>query len=483
MQIVRDLAGYSYGRSDLVRRAMSKKKASVMEKERQNFVYGNEEEGVKGCIANGIDEKVANHIYDEMIDFAKYAFNKSHAAAYAVVAYQTAYLKYYFPVEYMAALMTSVIDNTDKVSEYIMACRKLEIPILPPDINEGESNFSVSGHSIRYGLSAIKGLGKPVIQAIVEERTANGPFQTLKDVVMRLSNKEINKRTMESFIKAGALDSLPGTRKQKMQVYVKVIDSANQEKKNNLTGQMSLFDLFGETQAISNDVEMPNVGEFDKEQLLAFEKEVLGIYVSGHPMEQYVDIWEKCIDKKASDFTPNEEGRVNVIDGSVVTIGGMIIQKTVKTTKRNTLMAFLTLEDLYGTVEVIVFPRDFEKFRFMLNEDEKIFVRGKVNVEEDKPAKIICQDCIAFDKIPETVYIQFKNKEEYQREELDLLESLEEYPGTSEVIVYLKEEKQKKVLNCTIETNNNLIQHLKSKFNEENVIVKQKRIANIFKKS
>lgn len=483
MQIVRDLAGYSYGRSDLVRRAMSKKKASVMEKERQNFVYGNEEEGVKGCIANGIDEKVANQIYDEMIDFAKYAFNKSHAAAYAVVSYQTAYLKHYFPVEYMAALMTSVIDNTDKVSEYIMTCRKLGIEILPPDINEGESEFSVSGGCIRYGLSAIKGLGKPVIQAIVEERNAGGPFTTLKDVVMRLSNKEINKRTMESFIKAGALDSLPGTRKQKMQVYVKVIDSVNQEKKNNLTGQMSLFEMFGDKEEFSNEIEMPNVGEFEKEQLLAFEKEVLGIYVSGHPMEEYMAKWEKHVEKKASDFNMDEEGHVKVYDGSLVTIGGMIIQKTVKTTKKNTLMAFVTLEDLYGTVEVIFFPREYDKYRQYLNEDAKVFIRGRVNVEEDKPAKIICQDFIPFEQVPENVYIQFADKEEYQRKELDLIEFLEEYPGPSQVIVFCKKEKQKKVLNVKVNVEKSLISKLKREYFDENVIVQQKMIENLFKKS
>ncbi|SET14945.1 DNA polymerase III subunit alpha [[Clostridium] polysaccharolyticum] len=483
MQIVRDLAGYSYGRSDLVRRAMSKKKASVMEKERQNFVYGNKEEGVKGCIANGIDEAVANHIYDEMIDFAKYAFNKSHAAAYAVVSYQTAYLKHYFPVEFMAALMTSVLDNTDKVSEYIMTCRKLGIEILPPDINEGESEFSVSNGCIRYGLSAIKGLGKPVIHAIVEERTLNGPFTSLKDVVMRLSNKEINKRTMESFIKAGAFDTLPGTRKQKMQVYIKVIDSVNQEKKNNLSGQISLFDLFSDEPEFSNEIEMPDVGEFEKEQLLAFEKEVLGIYVSGHPMEEYMEKWEKHAKKKASDFNIDEEGHVKVRDGSLVTIGGMIVSKVIKTTKHNTMMAFVTLEDLYGTVEVIFFPRDFEKYRPYLNEDAKVFIRGRVNVEEDKPAKIICQDFVTFEQVPENVWVQFPSTEEFKKKELDLIELLEEYPGVSPVVVYCKEEKQQIVLKVKVTVEKSLLIRLQKEYKDKNIIVQQKNIENIFKKS
>lgn len=483
MQIVRDLAGYSYGRSDLVRRAMSKKKASVMEQERKNFVYGNEEEGVKGCIANGIEESVAHKIFDEMIDFAKYAFNKSHAAAYAVVSYQTAYLKYYFPVEYMAALMTSVIDNTDKVSEYIVTCRKMGIEILPPDINEGESNFSVNGNAIRYGLSAIKGLGKPVIAAIVEERHKNGSYKSLKDVVMRLSNKEINKRTMESFIKAGAFDTLPGTRKQKMQIYVKVIESCNQEKKNSLSGQMSLFDMFQDQQEFSNEIELPDVGEFEKEQLLAFEKEVLGIYLSGHPLEEYMEKWEKYVEKRSSEFNLNEEGYVSVADGSVVTIGGMIVDKVVKTTKTNSLMAFITIEDIYGTVEVIFFPRDYERYKQFLNEDEKVFIQGRVNIEEEKPAKLICQDFILFSQVPENVWIQFANKGEYLEREIDLLETLEEYPGVSSVIVYLKEEKEHKVLNLKVNVEKRLLNKLQKEYCYKNVIVQQKNIDKLFKKS
>lgn len=483
MQIVRDLAGYSYGRSDLVRRAMAKKKASVMEKERKNFIYGNEEEGVKGCVANGIDENVANHIFDEMTDFAKYAFNKSHAAAYAVVAYQTAYLKYYFPVEYMAALMTSVLDNTDKVSEYIMTCRKMGIEILPPDINEGESEFSVSGKCIRYGLSAIKGLGKPVIQAIVEERTANGPFESLKDVVMRLSNKEINKRTMESFIKAGALDSMPGTRKQKMQIYVKVIDSVNQDKKNNLAGQISLFDMFGGQEEFTDEIEMPDVGEFEMEQMLAFEKEVLGIYASGHPMEEYAAKWEKHITRKASDFIVDEEGQVKVVDGEMAIIGGMIVQKVVKTTKNNSMMAFITIEDLYGTVEVIFFPRQYEIYRQYLNEDAKVFIKGRINVEEDKPAKMICQDFVLFEQVPENVWIQFADEETFKKQELDLMEILDEYPGICPVGIYCKKEKQRKVMNLKVNVEKSLLARLKREFFDENVIVQQKNIENIFKKS
>jgi len=313
MQIVRSLGGYTLGRSDLLRRAMSKKKAAVMEKERQNFVYGNEEEGVPGCIKRGISEQIANKIYDEMIDFAKYAFNKSHAAAYAMVAYQTAYLKYYFPVEFMAALMTSVIDNPSKVAEYILSSRKMGISILPPDINKGYSSFSVDQGAIRYGLSAIKGVGKPVIAAIVEEREERGDFKHLQDFIERMSGKEVNKKVIENLIKAGAMDELPGNRRQKMMVYVQIVDAVAMEKKNTMAGQMSLFDLVSEEEKSAFEIHMPNVEEYTKEDLLAFEKEVLGIYISGHPLEEYEERWRKNISAVTTDFLPDEETGVPAV--------------------------------------------------------------------------------------------------------------------------------------------------------------------------
>ena len=412
MQIVRDLAGYSLGRSDLLRRAMSKKKAAVMEKERKIFIYGDEETGVPGCIKNGIDEQTANKIYDEMIDFAKYAFNKSHAAAYAVVSYQTAWLKYYFPVEYMAALMTSVIDNPSKVSEYIYACRQMNIKILPPDINKGEANFSVDGGDIRYGLAAIKSIGRPVIKAIVEDREELGLFQNLEDFITRLSAKNVlNKRTIENLIKAGALDTLGGTRKQFMSIYVQIVDHVTQEKKNSMVGQMTLFDLVSEDQKEEFQIRMPDVGEYSKETLLAFEKEVLGIYVSGHPLEAYEEKWKKSISATTADFQLDEEtGHTKVHDGAKEIIGGMITEKTIKHTKTNQMMAFITVEDLLGTVEVVVFPRDYEKNRDYLEVDSKVFVRGRVSEEDDKPSKLICEKIIPFEQTKKELWIQFPDK-------------------------------------------------------------------------
>ncbi len=546
MQIVRDLGGYTLGRSDLVRRAMSKKKQSVMEKERANFVYGNPEEGVPGCTAKGIDEAVAGHIYDEMMDFAKYAFNKSHAACYAVVSYQTAYLKYYYPVEFMAALMTSVIDNPKKVSEYILTCRNMGIELLPPDINEGESGFSVSGSSIRYALTAIKSVGRNVIDEIVEERRVRGPFTNLKDFITRMADKDMNKRAIENFIKAGALDSLGGTRKQFMSVYVQILDSINKDKKNNLAGQMTLFDIAGEEDKQEFEIRMPDVGEYPKEMKLAFEKEVLGIYVSGHPLEEYQQLWQRHITGTTNDFALDEEsGSVKVQDGAGAVVGGMIAGKTVKYTKNDKVMAFLNLEDLVGNVEVVVFPRDYEKYSAVLQEEAKVFIKGRVSAEEDKDAKLICEQIVSFEeanqegplfrpsygnsgygqgrsgygnggygqnngrgynqipggntagsnrsgnqggasatkpltKMPEGIWVQFADMQEYQNREKELLDAIALSDGNDNVVVFLKDTKGIKILpaNLRVSADEALKTHLSAIFGEQNVKLVLKPIEN-----
>ena len=484
MQIVRDLAGYSLGRSDLLRRAMSKKKAAVMEKERKIFIYGDEETGVPGCIKNGIDEQTANKIYDEMIDFAKYAFNKSHAAAYAVVSYQTAWLKYYFPVEYMAALMTSVIDNPSKVSEYIYACRQMNIKILPPDINKGEANFSVDGGDIRYGLAAIKSIGRPVIKSIVEDREELGLFQNLEDFITRLSAKNVlNKRTIENLIKAGALDTLGGTRKQFMSIYVQIVDHVTQEKKNSMVGQMTLFDLVSEDQKEEFQIRMPDVGEYSKETLLAFEKEVLGIYVSGHPLEAYEEKWKKSISATTADFQLDEEtGHTKVHDGAKEIIGGMITEKTIKHTKTNQMMAFITIEDLLGTVEVVVFPRDYEKNRDYLEVDSKVFVRGRVSEEDDKPSKLICEKIIPFEQTKKELWIQFPDKETFLDQEQIVYGYLADSDGNDEVVIYCAKERVVKRLpkNRNIGINEQILSRLMNHFGEKRVKVVEKPIENIF---
>ena len=480
MQIVRSLAGYTLGRSDLVRRAMSKKKASVMEKERQNFVYGNEQEGVPGCIANGIDEQTANKIYDDMTDFAKYAFNKSHAAAYAVVSYQTAFLKYYYPVEFMAALMTSVIEMPNKVAEYIQVCRQMGISILPPDVNCGIYGFSVDHGAIRYGLSAIKSVGRPVINALVEEREKNGTYRSLKDFIESPTGT-VNKRAIENFIKAGALDCLEGNRRQKMNVYGQIVDSIAQEKKNSFAGQMSLFDLVSEEDKKEFEIRMPNVGEYDKEMLLAFEKEVLGIYLSGHPLEKYRNIMEKMISARTIDFQPDDEtGIPKVYDGQKVIIGGMITEKTIKYTRNNKVMAFLTVEDLMGTVEIVVFPRDYEKWQTLINEDARVFIQGRVNAEDDKPSKLILEKVRAFDDIPREIWIQFKDREDYAQKEQELLNYLRGSVGTSAVVIYLKDVKAIKRLPAGyhVQISDFLLEELKKKYGDSNVKVVERVLKN-----
>ena len=484
MQIVRDLAGYTMGRSDLVRRAMSKKKTYVMEKERQNFVYGNAEEGVAGCIANGVDEKTANQIYDEMIDFAKYAFNKSHAAAYAVVSYQTAFLKYYYPQEFMAALLTSVMDNVSKVSEYILSCRQMGISILPPDINEGESGFSVSGKSIRYGLSAIKSVGKSVVEQIVAERITNGLYHDMEDFIDRMSNKEVNKRTLENFIKSGALDTLPGTRKQKLLIAPELLDQRSKERKNTMEGQITLFDLAGEEEKSNYQITFPDVGEFGKEDLLAFEKETLGIYVSGHPLEAYEETWRNHITAVTVDFIVDEETqKTNVQDGAYVTIGGMITGKNVKTTRNNKMMAFLTLEDLVGSVEVIVFPKDYESKRELFVEDSKVFIQGRASVGDDPVGKLICERVIPFSAVPKELWLKFPDKDTYVELEREILELLRESEGSDSVIIYLERERAKKVLpaNWNVNASDGLLDILTKKLGEINVRLVEKKLEKIGK--
>ncbi len=454
MQIVRDLAGYTLGRSDLLRRAMSKKKGDVMQKERQNFVYGNQEEGVPGCIANGIDERIANKIYDEMIDFAKYAFNKSHAAAYAVVAYQTAWLKYYYPVEFMAALMTSVIDNPGKVAEYIYTCRQMGIDILPPDINKGIGTFSVDGGNIRYALSAIKSIGRPVIELILKEREARGNFKSLKDFFERMTVKDLNKKTIENFIKSGTFDTLPGTRKQLMIAYSQILDQVNRESKYSVTGQMTLFDMVGEEQKAEFEIPLPDVGEYDKEKKLAFEKEVLGVYLSGHPMEEYEEKWRKNITRTAMDFQVDDEtGRAKVRDGAREVIGGMIAGKTIKYTKKNQIMAFITIEDLMGTVEVIVFPQVFEKTRIYLEEENKVFVKGRVSEEDEAASRLICEEIIPFKQTKKELWLQFENKEDYQKRERDLYDIISVSEGMDTVVVYCRAERIMKRLGANRSVN------------------------------
>ncbi len=471
MQIVRDLAGYTLGRSDLLRRAMSKKKQAVMEKERKNFVYGNEEEGVDGCIKRGIDEATANKIYDEMIDFAKYAFNKSHAAAYGVVSYQTAYLKYYYPVEFMASLLTSVIDNSSKVIEYVQTCKGMGIDILPPDINQSERNFTAQGGAIRYGLSALKSIGKAMVDQLVAERNARGPFQNLQEFLERISECDLSKRIVESLIKAGALDCLEGNRRQKMMIYTSIMDNISQSKKKMMAGQMSLFDIVDDELKSDFEIKFPKVNEFSKQELLAFEKEVIGLYVSGHPLEEYQNMWKKNITRTSLDFQLNDEDETAVADNAREIIGGIISEVTVKVTKQNSVMAFVTIEDLYGTVEVLVFPKLYEKYRQIIAEDNKVFITGRVTSGGEENAKMICETITSFDDKSSELWIRFENKEEYEEKYPQLLENIKLSNGKDKIVIYLNQEKAKKILpaSCNVNADQQFLWKMQALFGENNV--------------
>lgn len=476
MQIVRDLAGYSMGRSDLVRRAMSKKKDEVMARERLNFINGNPEAGVPGCKAKGISEDVANKIYDQMVGFAKYAFNKSHAACYAVVAYRTAFLKRFYPAEFMAALMTSVLHDSGKLAGYILNLKSMGVELLPPDINDGESSFGVAQKpdgtfAIRYALSAIKGLGRPVIDAIVAERNAAGAFSSLKDFIKRMTPLGVNKRAIENFIKAGAFDTLPGTRKQKMQIYNSIMESEAFDAKRNIEGQFSLFDML-EPEEIPEEISFPDCGEFEPEEKLAFEKEVLGVYISGHPMKEYLPLLRKFSNHTANDFIIDEDtGEPNVEDGEIITIGGMITAKQVKTTRNNSMMAVLTFEDMVGSVEVLVFPKDFERLRSRILVDEKVFIRGRASVEEDRAAKILLQDLKPFSELAVDIYINFENQEAFQKGREHLEDLLKRSDGTNAVIAYIKAEKKvfRLPVNLSVSADKEFMDVLRNEYGAENV--------------
>ena len=487
MQIVRDLAGYSLGRSDLMRRAMAKKKRDVMAKEREYFIDGMTDEAgnvvIDGAVRRGVPRAVAEKIFDEMSAFASYAFNKSHAAAYAMVAVQTAWLKRHYPVPFMAATLNSMMDNADKVAGYIQYCRQNGIPVLKPDVNKSVWRFSVDTDKngtpgIRFGLGGIKNVGHGAVELIEKER-AHGAFASIFDFAERVSGEMLNKRTVESLIKAGAFDCFGVTRKQLMFVYANVLDDVAREKKDSLSGQMSLFDFVDETTKRSYETVYPDVGEYEKSDLLALEKEVLGIYVSGHPLEEQEECWRKNISAVTTDFQPDEEtGFPSVTDGAKEIVGGIITDKKIKYTKNNKTMAFLTLEDLVGSMEIVVFPRDYEKNAAMMQTDARVFIQGRVSAEDDKPSKLICEKIFPFAGIPKELWIQFPDKETYEREVADLYQMLHESDGKDSVILYIKSIKAMKKLppSRNVQADARLVASLQAKFGTGNVKVVEKSI-------
>ena len=400
MQIVRRLAGYSLGRADLVRRAMAKKKKEIMEEERQKFVYGEtDSEGnvlIPGAIRNGVDEKTANEIFDEMMDFASYAFNKSHAAGYAVIAIQTAYLKHYYPVEFMAALLNSFLGSPNKISQYVLECKRMGIQVLPPDINESGERFTVSNGKIRFGLTAVKNVGSNVVKQIIAERNKNGPYKSFPDLCERVDSRDLNKRCIESLIKSGAFDSFKVYRSRLMNSYDKIIENIANERKMRMEGQMSLFDIASNTGvSIVHEIPYPDMEEYDFRLLLAMEKDVLGLYVSGHPLSEFEEDIRKGVTLYSSDLIVEEQdsGHVNsrFSDGSFARIAGIIADIKTITTKSNQLMAFVTVEDLTGQMEVIVFPNTLEKYGELIKTELPVWIEGKLSIREDEQPKILVE--------------------------------------------------------------------------------------------
>lgn len=482
MQIVRDLAGFSMGAADLLRRAMSKKKLKEMEKARQSFVYGNKEEGIYGCLSKGISEEVANRIYDKMIDFANYAFNKSHAVSYALLSYQTAYLKRYYAPEFYAATMSSFMDNTVKTAEYIEVAREEGIPILPPDINEAEVGFSVKGGEIRYGLSAVKGVGRTAAETILEERK-KGSFKNFEDFVLRMSAKGLNRRAMESFIHAGSLDSLEGNRREKLVMLSEVLEDLQKGKKDIIPGQMSLSDLLGEESEEKGDFELlfPDLEEFPKAELLRNEKDALGVYLSGHPLDSDKALMKEVCTRKARDFSEEaqeEQKEDGIQDDEICIVGGLLTNINKRITKKNEMMAFLTIEDNTASMEVVAFPRTFETAKEFLTEDSKIFVKGRIQKKDEGEAKLIAEKIILFAKVPKEIWVQFSDKEEYEKREAELLQILKEYKGESEVVLYLRKEKAIKRLpgEFRIDSGEGTRGLLMEKFGTENVKEKTKSL-------
>ena len=482
MQIVRELAGFTMGNSDLLRRAMSKKKLKEMEKARQSFVYGNKEEGIYGCLSKGISEEVANRIYDKMIDFANYAFNKSHAVSYALLSYQTAYLKRYYAPEFYAATMSSFMDNMVKTAEYIEVAREEGIPILPPDINEAEVGFSVKGGEIRYGLSAVKGVGRSAAETILEERK-KGSFKNFEDFVLRMSARGLNRRAMESFIHAGSLDSLEGNRREKLVMLSEVLDDLQKGKKDTIPGQMSLSDLLGEESEEKGDFELlfPDLEEFPKAELLRNEKDALGVYLSGHPLDSDKALMKEVCTRKARDFSEEaqeEQKEDGIQDDEICIVGGLLTNINKRITKKNEMMAFLTIEDNTASMEVVAFPRTFETAKEFLTEDSKIFVKGRIQKKDEGEAKLIAEKIILFAKVPKEIWIQFSDKEEYAKREAELLRILKEYKGEREVVLYLKKEKAIKRLpgELRIDSGEGTRSLLMEKFGTENVKEKTKSL-------
>ena len=492
IQIFRQLAGFSLGQADMIRRAMSKKKHKVIDAERIAFVHGDSGRGIAGAVANGVPEDVANSIYDEILDFASYAFNKAHAVSYAIVTYRTAYMKRHYPRQYMAALLTSVLDNSTKVAEYIAECRELGIRLLPPDVNESGANFTVAGDNIRFGLVAIKGIGWGVINALVAERERNGLFTDFEDFCRRMSGKDMNKRTVENLIRAGAFDSMGYKRKALLQVAGAVIDSINQAERDNISGQMDLFgDFGGQEQAQPSRIAIPQVEEFSAREKMTMEKEVTGLYLTGHPMDEYRDAVRKIgaapIGAIISDFA-STDGPTRYADNQYVTVAGVVSSTKTRTTRNNSLMSYITLEDDTGSMELIAFQKALDSGGGYVRDNAALIIRGRISVRDEKEPQImvdairplsdigtLAQPARAQRSAPilqpaanQKLWVKLPGAGDARLHKIELILTM--FPGTQQMIIWCEREKKRIGASCLIHPA--LVQELKELLGDENVVIK-----------
>ena len=504
MQIFQQLAGYSLGSADMVRRAISKKKAQQIEAERTAFIYGDEARGIQGCIRNGIPEETAKAIYDEIYDFANYAFNKAHAVCYAIVAYQTAYFKCHYPREYMAALLTSVLDSSTKVAEYIGECREMGIALLPPDVNESLSDFTVSEGGIRFGLVGVKGVGRGLIDALVRQREAGGVFRSFQDFCERMYDQELNRRALENLIRCGAFDSLGAKRAQLVAVMNPVMDGIAAARKRNLEGQFDLFGGAAEDSGAASEVPLPALQEFSKAELMAMERETTGLYLTGHPMDEYRELVRRSgaasIGAIQADFA-SEEGAKQFSDGQNVLLAGIVTSVKTKTTRNNTLMAYVGLEDDSGDIEMLVFSRTLGESGSYLQEGTAILAEGRISVRDEKPPQLMCNTVRPLNaqalaaaaqgghrpapaarepfaprresrpgvmEGKSKIYLRLPGKDHPAVEQIRKM--LIMFPGEGQLVLYFTDSGKRYGIPCLIHTS--LVRELVEMLGEENVVVK-----------
>ena len=507
IEIFRQLAGFSLGQADMIRRAMSKKKHAVIDAERIAFVHGDPSRSIAGAVANGVPETVANSIYDEILDFASYAFNKAHAVCYAIVSYRTAYMKRHYPGEYMAALLSSVLDNGQKISEYTSECRDLGLVLLPPDVNESQAGFSVSGRNIRFGLAAIKGLGRNAVAQLEEERRTGGAFRSFEDFLRRMNGKDFNRRAVENLIRAGGFDSFGYNRKALVSITGFAIESISRETRDNISGQIDLFGSWGEESEeetpAEDSIPIPEMDDYTAKEKMAMEKEITGLYLSGHPMDEYRNTVRRVgavpISAIMAAFS-SDEGPGDFEDGQLVTIAGVIDSHRTRTTKNNSLMCYVQLEDDSGTIELIVFQKALDLCGSYIIDNQAVLVRGRISVRDEKEAQIMVDSLRPLSDLnmpsvmqslqepsadlrgsdptvpaqanppsaEKKLFVKVPSEDSDQLRRITLILTM--FPGSSQMVIWCEKERKKLGTRCLI--HEGLLLELREMLGTENVVLK-----------